>query len=173
MNFQKYWSMYVDMAFAAASKSHARRLRTGCLVVKYDQPISIGINGTPPGWEDNNCEDVDIWSGEMVTKSCVRHAEYNALSKLIRSTLSAEGAHLFVTHSPCLKCADMIADAGIERVIYYLPYRDLSSLDFLVKRGVMVEQYDSTIYGLLNANIEEFRAVNTLQEYKDMVNRFH
>lgn len=39
-----------------ANLSKARRLKVGAIIVKDDRIISIGYNGTPPGW-DNNCED--------------------------------------------------------------------------------------------------------------------
>ena len=46
---------HLDVAERYAKLSKARRLNVGAVVVKDDRIISIGYNGTPPGW-DNNCE---------------------------------------------------------------------------------------------------------------------
>ena len=126
-----------------AELSTARRLHVGAIVVKDDRIISIGYNGMPSGW-DNNCEDyfgLDL-KGQptLVTKPEVLHAETNAIAKLARSTESGMGATLFVTHAPCLNCAKLVYQSGINSVYYRNSYRDTSGLEFLSKAGVTVEQ---------------------------------
>lgn len=44
-----------------ANLSKARRLKVGAIIVKDDRIVSIGYNGTPPGW-DNDCESKDYMS---------------------------------------------------------------------------------------------------------------
>lgn len=46
---------YLKMAKQWASNSYAIRLNVGCLIVKNDQIISDGFNGTPSGMP-NVCE---------------------------------------------------------------------------------------------------------------------
>lgn len=136
-----------------AELSHARRLKVGAIVVKDDRIISIGYNGTPAGW-NNNCEDeiIETTTEEtgkatvittrkvLKTKPEVLHAESNAIAKLARSIESGLGAAIFVTHSPCLECAKLIYQAGIQHVYYQLKYRDDQGLEFLQASGVDVEQ---------------------------------
>lgn len=146
---QKYIDMYMDWASRSAKLSHARRLQVGAVIVKDDTVISYGYNGMPAGW-DNNCEDesVELYSGYegaihrnvLKTKPEVLHAESNAIAKLAKSTNSGLGATLFVTHSPCLQCAKLIYQSGINSVYYNENYRDDSGVKFLEKSGVEVIQ---------------------------------
>jgi len=123
---------YLAMARVWSSLSNAERMKVGCLVVKNDQIISDGFNGTPTGF-DNACEDED-----GSTKKEVLHAESNALSKLAKSTNSSEGATLYCTLSPCFECSKLIVQAGIKRVIFEEKYRIEDGIEFLGKAGVEI-----------------------------------
>jgi dCMP deaminase len=111
----------------------------GAIIVKDDRIISLGINGTPSGW-DNTCEDVieHYEDGGMLTKTKpeVMHAEENAICKLAKSTESGEGSVMFCTHAPCIACAKLIYGAGITKVFYRNIYRCTDGIDFLEKCGV-------------------------------------
>lgn len=135
---------YMKTAETFAELSHARRLHVGAIVVKDDRIISIGYNGMPAGW-DNNCED-EIFqqdgSSGLITKPEVLHAETNAISKLAKSTESGNGASMFITHSPCLDCAKIIFQSGINNVYYRNSYRSDAGVEFLKKSGVSVEKID-------------------------------
>ncbi|NBP56396.1 CMP deaminase [bacterium] len=167
----KLKNAYMKTAKIFAELSHAKRLHVGAIIVKDDRIISIGYNGMPAGW-DNTCEDrqyMDSDAGgwldpneieerwplaewdsntdsvlryKLVTKSEVLHAESNAIAKLAKSTESGNNATLFVTHSPCLDCAKLIFQSGINHVVFGQHYRDNTGLDFLKKSGVTVEQID-------------------------------
>jgi len=144
----KYINAYIDIAHRVAELSHARRLKVGAVIVK-DDVITYGYNGMPSGW-DNNCEDetVELYSGfegaihrtVLKTKPEVLHAESNAISKMAKSTVSANGADMFITHSPCMDCAKLIFQAGVSRVFYSEDYRSRAGVEFLEKSGVTVEQ---------------------------------
>lgn len=127
-----------------AELSHARRLHVGAIVVKDDRIISIGYNGMPAGW-DNNCEDVIQHSDDttsLKTKPEVLHAETNAISKLAKSSESGAGATIFITHAPCLDCAKLIYQSGINSVFYRNSYRSDDGIKFLKQSNVIVEQIE-------------------------------
>ena len=126
----------MDVAKRFAQESSARRLQVGSIVVKDDRIISIGYNGTPPGW-DNNCE-IELEDGTLKTKDEVVHAEQNAIAKLAKYGESASGASMFVTHAPCVECAKNIYVSGIIEVFYEQDYRSRDGLEFLEKSGVRV-----------------------------------
>lgn len=129
-----------------AELSSARRLQVGAIVVKDDRIISIGYNGMPAGW-DNDCEDENLHedgSTTLTTKPEVLHAESNAIAKLAKSNDSGNGATLFVTHAPCLQCAKLIYQSGINNIVYRENYRDDAGLRFLEKSGVVIEQLPGT-----------------------------
>ena len=140
----KFQKAHMRAAEVYAELSSARRLHVGCVIVKNDTIIGIGYNGMPSGW-DNNCENetyIDDFHIEMVTKPEVIHAEANALAKVTKSTNSSEGAHLFVTHAPCLDCAKQIYQAGISHVYYRNNYKSEVGLDFLQKCQVHIKKVD-------------------------------
>lgn len=128
---------YMDVAKRFAQESHAIRNKVGAILVKDDTIISIGINGTPSGW-DNNCENEQ--DGVLTTKPEVLHAELNCLSKIAKSSQSSDNAIMFITLSPCYDCAKQIYTAGIKEVYYAETYRNTNGLEFLKQCGVRVEK---------------------------------
>jgi dCMP deaminase len=158
---QKFIDLYMDWAKRCAELSHARRLHVGAVIVKDDTVISYGYNGMPSGW-DNDCEntvfvlDEEVMGTDMIslgytqtengnwvklkTKPEVLHAESNAIAKLAKSSNSGLGSTIFVTHSPCMECAKLIAQSGISNVYYNENYRDDAGIRFLKKSGVEVTQ---------------------------------
>jgi dCMP deaminase len=150
---QKYIDLYIDIAHRVAELSHARRLQVGAIIVK-DDVVTYGYNGMPTGW-DNNCEDesVELYSGYegaihrtvLKTKPEVLHAESNSISKIAKSTVSAQDADMFITHSPCIHCAKMIFQAGISRVFYSKDYSNLDGVEFLKKSGIEVVKIDKQL----------------------------
>jgi dCMP deaminase len=140
---QKLLDAYMKTAETFAECSTARRLHVGAVIVKDDRIISIGYNGMPIGW-DNNCEEELKWpNGEikfLTTKPEVLHAETNAIAKLAKSTESGLGATMFVTHSPCLDCAKLVYQSGINTIYYRNSYRNEDGIQFLEKAGVKIEQ---------------------------------
>jgi dCMP deaminase len=149
----KFLNAHMKAAEVYSQLSSARRLQVGCVVVKDNTIIGIGYNGMPSGW-DNDCEkrsytnidpkwqylDEDGSTYSLVTRPEVLHAESNALAKVARSTNSSEGASVFVTHAPCLDCAKMMYQAGINSVYYRSSYRDTSGVDFLKECNIEVKQ---------------------------------
>ena len=137
---QKFIDAYIDVAERFAQLSSAVRLQVGAIVVKDDRIISIGYNGMPAGW-DNVCENLigyDKGKPVLNSKPEVLHAEANAITKLARSSESGDGASIFVTHAPCMNCAKLIYQSGIDTVYYRTSYRDTSGVDFLAKSDVEV-----------------------------------
>jgi dCMP deaminase len=150
---KKFIDAHMKTAEVYAELSSAKRLHVGCVVVKDNTIIGIGYNGMPSGW-DNECEVRDYfspWPSEhtdedgatynLKTKPEVLHAETNALAKIARSTNSSEGATLFVTHAPCLDCAKLIYQSGIDSVYYRNSYRNDDGINFLKKCNVAVQQH--------------------------------
>lgn len=134
-------SFYMTVAKECARLSRARRLQVGCVVVKNNNIISFSWNGMPTGW-DNNCETEEWDDGNFVLKTRpeVLHAESNAISKLAKSTESAQGAELYVTHSPCIECAKLIYQAGISRVYFGSQYRNDHGVLFLKQSNIEIIQ---------------------------------
>lgn len=149
---QKFLKAYMETARIFGNLSTATRKKVGAVIVKDNRIISIGYNGMPSGWT-NECEYEEVvlksefgkgnWlekTGEVITKPEVIHAESNAIAKLAKSNESGDGAMMFITCAPCMNCAKMIYQSGIQKVFYGEQYRDDAGLDFLHKCGVHTEQ---------------------------------
>ena len=131
----RYAQALMDMAIRFGETSTAERLKVGSLIYKNNSIISLGVNGQPPGWITEVCED-----SKGNTLSTVRHSEAAALEKLYLSTETSEGADMFVSHMPCLSCSLKIVAAKIRTVYYRHPYRCTEGIEYLKKNGVEVYQ---------------------------------
>lgn len=130
---------YLNICQEWSKLSSARRKQVGCIIVKNGSIISDGYNGTPKGF-DNNCEI--SYNGKLKTKEEVLHAESNAITKLAKSTQSSLGATMYITISPCVECAKLIIQSGIERVIYKDFYRSDEGIKLLKQAKIKVKQYE-------------------------------
>lgn len=132
---EKEERFYMAVAHQAAKMSHAIRKQVGACVVTSTGAMFYGYNGTPAG-HDNGCEFVS--DGQLVTKPNVVHAEVNALAKAAREGVSTVGSIVYVTLSPCLPCATILASFGVKGVVYDEVYRDVAGLVELASSGVAV-----------------------------------
>jgi len=157
---ERYKKVYYNIAQEISNLSYANRLKVGAIIVKDNRIISIGFNGTPPGW-DNECEKLLVayderetyferkdWTFNKETKQYTRlktkpevvHAEMNALHKLASSHESGNNASMFCTHTPCMECAKGIVMSDIKNFYFIDKYRSDDGLSFLLKSGINVEQ---------------------------------
>ena len=131
--------IYMKVAYQFAQLSYAKRKKVGSVIVKDSQIVSFGYNGTPHGF-DNSCETLEADTVEAKTKDEVLHAESNALAKLAKSTMSSDGADLYVTLSPCFECSKLIIQSGIKNVFYSEEYRNKRGLELLKKANININK---------------------------------
>lgn len=131
---EKFVNFYFEIAKQTAKLSYAKRLQVGAVIVKDNNIISFGYNGTPSGF-DNVCENENF-----KTKPEVIHAEANAITKLAKEGNNSKGSDLFITHAPCTECAKLIIQAGIRRVFWSEQYRSKEGLDLLEKAKIELIQ---------------------------------
>ena len=134
----RYDTLYMSIAEKVSGMSHANRAKVGAVIVKGDNIISFGWNGTPTGF-DNSCEYTDYADHEYTRKEVI-HAEQNCIAKLAKSTSSSEGSTLYVTPAPCFTCSTSLIQAGIERIVYKDAYHT-DGLDLLKKAGVEINNH--------------------------------
>lgn len=105
---------FLDIAEIVARRSTCPKRHVGAVIVNSAiQIISIGYNGSAPG--EDHCDEVGCIIGP--NGECLRtiHAENNAL---LYAGYSANGGTLYLTLSPCARCANLILRAGITRVVF-------------------------------------------------------
>ncbi|MFW6197841.1 MAG: deoxycytidylate deaminase, partial [Myxococcota bacterium] len=111
----------------------------GAVIVRDKTILSTGYNGSIRGLA--HCDDDDHM---MEEGHCVRtiHAEANAIIQAAKNGTRIEAASIYVTASPCWSCFKMIANSGIERIVFGEFYRDPRI--FEVSRTLGIELVDLT-----------------------------
>jgi len=127
---QKHIDLYKDLMIRISQMSYDPRTKVGALIVKDNNILSFGWNGTPSGF-DNNTKDEN---GE--TKPEVVHAEANCIAKAARQGISINGSSLFVLYTPCYDCAKLIIQSGIKELYYVNRYWRVDSIPMLEKAGI-------------------------------------
>lgn len=103
---------YMMIASVVAERATCDRAHVGCVITIDDRIVATGYNGSPPGYA--HCDD----EGHLLEGNhCVRtlHAEANAIANAAIRNL--RGATAYLTHSPCLKCANLLVAEGFGRVV--------------------------------------------------------
>jgi len=124
-NKELEWHYYfLNLAEAVAKKSKDPSTKVGSIVVGTEkQVLSTGFNGFPIGMDD----DTRLLDRETKYKYIV-HAEMNAISfaaklggGINKSTIYTIGLNSETTFGfpPCSRCASIIIQAGIKKVITY------------------------------------------------------
>lgn len=115
---------------------------------KNKRILTTGYNGAGSGItpckERGECLRTirDIPSGTCQEMCYAVHAEQNAIIQAARVGLSVEGATMYCTHQPCVICAKMIINSGIERVVYKLGYPDEFALALFMEAGVKLHKME-------------------------------
>lgn len=128
----KWHDYFMNVAWETSLLSYANRLQVGSVAVRDRRIVCCGYNGTAPG-RDNSCEDED---GN--TKEEVLHSEQNLISFSAREGISLKDCSLYITHSPCIKCASLILAAGFKEVFYAEDYRSSEGIWYLRESGLQV-----------------------------------
>lgn len=150
------WDDYFMLnAELISSRSTCPRASVGAIIVKDNQLIASGYNGSTSG--DVHCCDVGC-KLDPKGKHCIRtvHAEMNAICQCARLTTSCVGATIYVTHFPCLLCSKLIIQAGISKVVYNIPYKiDPYAKELLLQAGVKVQQRALSLVEFVNEEDEK------------------
>lgn len=121
---------YLGIAKAVSARSTCLRRQYGAIVVKNDEVISTGYNGSVRGAE-NCCDCGECWRekhkiphGEQYEKCVAVHAEANCLISAARKDLIGTDLYLYgeengveLDAKPCEICEKLIRNSGIRAVI--------------------------------------------------------
>lgn len=158
---------YMSIAEAHAKLSKGIRAKVGaCLVTKHGVVLG-GCNGLAPnasneletkeymdidagGWLDP--ETIyetwpftdDVGRYKLTTKAQTIHAELSCILKAAKEGVSVIDSTIYVSLSPCIACSEMIAAAGIKRVVYKEAYRMTDGLENLKKLNLVVDKLEET-----------------------------
>ena len=138
----------MKVALAWSEQSTCSRLSVGCVIALDGRTLSSGFNGAPRGMDhcDHAC-DCDFLVAQH-HKNCASgplgcvavHAEANAIAFAARHGIALLGSTLYTTLSPCVRCAQLIVNAGVSRLVWRTVYRDVAGLDLVVASGISSQQ---------------------------------
>ena len=127
---------YLGIAKAVAQRSTCLKRHYGCIIVKNDEVIATGYNGSPRG-EENCCDrgtcdrmDKPHNSGDY-SDCCSVHAEQNAMLSASRKDMIGSVMYLYCEElddligdylqiknpHPCPICYRMLKNSGIKKVV--------------------------------------------------------
>jgi dCMP deaminase len=128
------WDEYfMAIAREVATRSTCDRKHVGAVIVRDRIILATGYNGSIRGLA--HCDD----EGHMMEDGhCVRtvHAEANAIAQAARNGVRLDGAAIYITASPCFGCFKLIANAGLNRIVFGEFYRDERIFEFSKQLGI-------------------------------------
>ncbi|HEX3028686.1 MAG TPA: cytidine/deoxycytidylate deaminase family protein [Clostridia bacterium] len=141
------WDEYfMEIVELIKTRSTCMRRQVGAVIVKDKRILATGYNGAPVGCkhcDEIGClrEELHIPSGQRHELCRAIHAEQNAIVQAAYSGTSVNGGTLYVTHQPCVLCAKLAINAGINRIVFKGEYPDELAMKLLDEANIEVTHY--------------------------------
>ena len=138
------WDEYfLEIAKLVSSRATCLRRPVGAVFVRDKRVLATGYNGAPSGLR--HCDEVGcirdregIPSGERHELCRGIHAEQNAILQAAQFGIDLRGSALYCTNQPCVLCAKMLINAGVERIVVLGGYPDKLAQDMLGEAGIEI-----------------------------------
>ena len=135
---------FLKIASVVAERSTCRRHHMGAIAVRDKHILATGYNGAPSGLKDClelGClrDEQGIPSGERTEICRGIHAEQNVIIQASLHGVSLEGSTIYCTHTPCVLCAKMLANAKIKRFVSFGRYVDNTFTELFRDTGIEVD----------------------------------
>ena len=130
--------LYLETARLNSRRATCERGKVGAVLVRDKRIIASGYNGPPVGQPHCSPKVCDL------SKPCEHavHAEANLIAYCAKHGIPTNNAVLVLTTVPCRKCAELIVQAGIGRIVYESEYRLQEGLKLLLAAGVTIIKYN-------------------------------
>jgi len=119
-------TFFMDQAFQAAERSScASGRRVGATFVKNKAPLVTSYNGVPSKYPHPvECPRLvaGCVSGEGLDMCPCNHAEMNGLAIAANKGISLAGSILYCTSKPCAGCMGILANVGLDSIVYHDDY---------------------------------------------------
>lgn len=135
---------FLKIASVAAERATCRRHHVGAVAVRDKHILATGYNGAPAGLKD--CLELGCLRDELNIPSGTRHeicrgihAEQNTIIQASLHGVSLAGSTIYCTHTPCILCAKMLANAKIKRFVSYGKYNDDDFVSLFREAGIEID----------------------------------
>lgn len=136
---------FLKIASVVAERSTCNRHKIGAIAVKDKKILTTGYNGAAAGTKD--CLELGCLRDELGIASGTRHeicraihAEQNVVIQAALHGANLEGATIYCTHSPCILCAKILANAKIKKLVTYGSYPEKEFLKLFKEVGIEFEK---------------------------------
>ena len=138
------WDEYfLEIARLVASRATCLRRSIGAVFVRDKRVLATGYNGAPSGLK--HCDEIGcireregIPSGERHELCRGIHAEQNAILQAAQFGIDLRGSTLYCTNQPCVLCAKMVINVGVERIVVLGGYPDKLAQEMLDEAGIEI-----------------------------------
>ena len=142
------WDEYfMTLAHEVATRTTCLRRAVGAVIVKDRRILATGYNGVPTGI--THCAEAGCLRAQLGVPSGQKHelcrglhAEQNAIIQAARYGINISGSSIYITTQPCVVCAKMLINAGIQEIVYANPYPDELAMSMLEESGITLRVFD-------------------------------
>jgi dCMP deaminase len=140
------WDTYfLGIAQLVSQRSTCLRRKVGAVIVKNRRILATGYNGTPTSI--THCDVTGCLREKLKIPAAQRHelcrglhAEQNALLQASLYGIGLAEASLYCTNQPCVICAKMLINAGINEVVMLDGYPDKLAQEFFKEANIKVRK---------------------------------
>lgn len=133
---------FMGLAHFVSKRSTCPRRSVGCVIVDKNGHIkATGYNGVPKNYThciEHPCGGEMASSGSSLDKCLAIHAEQNAL---LQCSKIMEITSIYITDSPCITCAKLIANTSCQIVYYAKTYAENKGLTMLNTLGILTKHH--------------------------------
>jgi dCMP deaminase len=135
----------MQIAHLVSQRSTCLRRNVGAVIVKDKRMLATGYNGSPRGLAhclETGCmrDRLKIPSGQRHELCRGLHAEQNAIIQASLYGISVKDSSIYVTNQPCIICAKMLINAGINEIVICEGYPDQMSAQMLKEAKIRVRK---------------------------------
>lgn len=132
---------YLRRAVVVAENSPDAETKVGSVLIsrKTGSVVSEGYNGFVRGGPDHRIPKTRPEKHDFVI-----HAEENLICNAARNGVTTDDCFIVQTHSPCIRCARLLYQAGITEVYYHVLYKTTKDMEVLKDLSFQIKKIEMT-----------------------------
>lgn len=131
----------IEWCRKASEKSNCKSRKVGAIIFREYKDNIFSVASACNYSECGRCPRNLYSPGERLDLCRAIHAENHAILLAARNGTTINKCSIFITHSPCFNCAQLIVLSGIKKVYFLQEYSsNKESLDYLTRNGVKWEE---------------------------------
>ena len=135
---------FINLANEVSEWSKDPNRKVGCVLVQGKRDVSKGYNGFPEGLSDS----LERLTNPNFKDRVIIHAEWNAIVNAAKFGVPVEGSTAYITYHPCSRCASVLIQAGIKKIVCPPPTQSSEKWkqDFTISSDILLEAEVPVLY---------------------------